>query len=863
MKKLVYYLLLTILILPTIVFASSTYSESIDVANKYIYDFEDYSRYIKLTGDLPYGVNSSNKLIVLSDFKTGGFLNVKEYLTSAVKGTSWLAPGIGFWLVDRIILDVKTKSFTNPNVVSGVRVTEFVNHDAKVKGTGTKTNPWYFTDGYVVKVGSSDLSSGTVTGGCEHVPEGGSCKFTLAYDTKVGVNVNNCKKIVESKGSTLTLNGNELVISNVHSDISCFVDFGTNNKCLKVSFDNAGGSGGMDGKNIYFKYGYGWYNDGLCLVKVSGLDVPSRTGYTFDGYKYSGITIIDKNKKIGAGINENITTNITAIADWNPNTYTITFDVNGGTAWTSSTCGSGYTFNSSAKKCTKSVTYDATYGSMPTPTRTGYTFGGWYIGTTNITSSSKVSITTNTSLLAKWNPNKYTITLDKNTSTNTPTASVEATFDSSVLSPSSITLPERKYTVTFDMKSTGITKPNNLTATYTFDGWTTTKDGSTYLLNNAANIGFNANVTGLTNANKKYIKADGTTAYAHFSGGSVTLPALNKSQHECKWYTNSACTTGETNPGATVTPTSNIKYYAKCVQLFTFTYKYSEKSYFKDGSNAEVEVAANTSKTATSANWYIKFTKDGTLTISDIYPAAIDIFAVGGGGSGGSGNGGGGGGGYRVTKTNYSVSKNDSFTITIGSGGQGESGKDKGNDGTATIFKKGSTEVVKANGGHHGGSEKVWPAAGGSGSSNGGRSGRWSGSNGGESADVTGVAGDDGAKAFDDDSIGSDLYGAGGGGSHFFANTDSSCTGGSSSGGDGGSTGGGKGGRSVLIKQNWSGYGVVTYEKYCVKDDPTSGSFFGAGGGGGTFGGSTSYGDFQYNAGGNGYQGVVIIRNKR
>ncbi len=318
MKKLVYYLLLTILILPTIVFASSTYSESIDVANKYIYDFEDYSRYIKLTGDLPYGVNSSNKLIVLSDFKTGGFLNEKEYLTSAVKGTSWLAPGIGFWLVDRKILDVKFQSFPNPNMVSGVRVTEFVRHDTKVKGVGTKTNPWYFTDGYVVKVGSSDLSSGTATGGCEHVPEGGSCKFNLAYNTAMGVNINNCKKIVESKGSTLTLNGNELIISDVHGDISCFIDFGTNSKCIKVTFNNDDGSGGMTSP-IYYKYGYGWFSDSLCLSKVSSVSRPTKTGHIFNGYKINSIVVIDATPKIAAGIKEDITSDsntVEAKASW-------------------------------------------------------------------------------------------------------------------------------------------------------------------------------------------------------------------------------------------------------------------------------------------------------------------------------------------------------------------------------------------------------------------------------------------------------------------------------------------------------------------------------------------------------------------
>ena len=66
-------------------------------------------------------------------FKTGGFLNEREYEMSIKNNSSYLAPGIGYWLVDRKILDVKAEAFANPNVESGVRVTEFTKHDVKVK----------------------------------------------------------------------------------------------------------------------------------------------------------------------------------------------------------------------------------------------------------------------------------------------------------------------------------------------------------------------------------------------------------------------------------------------------------------------------------------------------------------------------------------------------------------------------------------------------------------------------------------------------------------------------------------------------------------------------------------------------------
>lgn len=82
-------------------------------------------------------------------------------------------------------------------------------------------------------------------------------------------------------------------------------------------------------------------------------------------------------------------------------TYTITFNANGGTTPTSS----------------KEVTLGSTYGTLPTPTRTGYTFNGWYtevIGGDRIQSTSTVSISADQTLYAHWEKNTYTITFNAN-----------------------------------------------------------------------------------------------------------------------------------------------------------------------------------------------------------------------------------------------------------------------------------------------------------------------------------------------------------------------------------------------------------------------------------------------------------------
>ena len=57
-----------------------------------------------------------------------------------------------------------------------------------------------------------------------------------------------------------------------------------------------------------------------------------------------------------------LTSNHKLVANWTANTYSVTFNPNGGSVSTP----------------TKNVTYGSTYGDLPTPTRTGYTFNGWY-----------------------------------------------------------------------------------------------------------------------------------------------------------------------------------------------------------------------------------------------------------------------------------------------------------------------------------------------------------------------------------------------------------------------------------------------------------------------------------------------------
>lgn len=94
-------------------------------------------------------------------------------------------------------------------------------------------------------------------------------------------------------------------------------------------------------------------------------------------------------------------------AQWRANDYTITYNYNKPSNATSSIV-NGSTAN-------KVVTYDKTYGTLPTPSMRGWTFNGWYTakdGGTKISSDMTYKTPNDITLYAHWSANIYEIKLD-------------------------------------------------------------------------------------------------------------------------------------------------------------------------------------------------------------------------------------------------------------------------------------------------------------------------------------------------------------------------------------------------------------------------------------------------------------------
>lgn len=151
-------------------------------------------------------------------------------------------------------------------------------------------------------------------------------------------------------------------------------------------------------------------------------------------------------------------------------------------------------FNANGGKVTskaKSVVKNKKYGAMPTPSRSGYCFSGWYTkksGGKKKTKSSKVTSSKKHTLYAHWIANTYKIKFDGNESTGGSMKTLSAKYG----------------------KSVKLTKNTYKLNGCTFRGWSTVKNGKVKYQNGKS-------VKNLTKTNK-----DTVTLYAVWKGNTST-----------------------------------------------------------------------------------------------------------------------------------------------------------------------------------------------------------------------------------------------------------------------------------------------------------------------------------------------------
>ncbi len=330
------------------------------------------------------------------------------------------------------------------------------------------------------------------------------------------------------------------------------------------------------------------------------LPVVTKEGHEFLGW-YLNDELFD--------IETKITEDITLVAKWNINTYTITFDSNGGSVIDPITqdygteviapadpTRAGYTFlgwdlevpavmpaeditltaqweaeeytvtfnpgsGGSVEPSSKKVIHGKTYGLLPTPTRTGYSFDGWatsllgsIYGHIMVDENTVVTITADQTLYAIWSINKYTITFNSN-------------------GGSAVDSITQNY-------GTAITAPANPTRIgYTFDGWDPSLPATMPAENltltarwsiNTYTITFNSNggsaVSSITQNYGTAITAPANptrTGYT-FGGWDPSLPATMPAENltlTAKWEANQYTVTFDLNGGDSVSPVSKTVTY--------------------------------------------------------------------------------------------------------------------------------------------------------------------------------------------------------------------------------------------------------------------------------------------------------------
>lgn len=164
---------------------------------------------------------------------------------------------------------------------------------------------------------------------------------------------------------------------------------------------------------------------------------PTRKGYDFAGWytEAKGGERVD-------GTGYALFDGMTIYAHWKEGSYRVIFKANGGKVATKD----------------KYVTYGDKYGTLPTPTRTGYTFDGWYTkenGGDKVTATKKYTRGKKQKLYAHWDANEYTVTFNANGGS----------------------VSEKTRKVQYDKKLGGLPSPTR--SGYSFDGWYTKATGGT------------------------------------------------------------------------------------------------------------------------------------------------------------------------------------------------------------------------------------------------------------------------------------------------------------------------------------------------------------------------------------------------
>lgn len=280
----------------------------------------------------------------------------------------------------------------------------------------------------------------------------------------------------------------------------------------------------------------------VSLSATKSLDFVNTTGNAENITKYFGVWI-------AGTYGSNYSNQATATCTVTPAsvTYPVTFNPNGGRVSTKS----------------KNVTIGKTYGTLPTPTRTGYDFDGWYTketGDTKVTETTTVGANPPATLYAHWTAKKYLVTLNANGGKIDTTSGQVST---------------KSYTATYGSKYNFLPRPIR-TGGYNFDGWYTDQTNGTKVESDTTVTTTKDHILyahwSLIPAKAPYdvkLEMDETSVYGKSSFYRLSYGSTEQHTTEITWYTcddeegkNGKPLTDENgDPTDPKTPTAGVHYY--------------------------------------------------------------------------------------------------------------------------------------------------------------------------------------------------------------------------------------------------------------------------------------------------------------
>lgn len=221
-------------------------------------------------------------------------------------------------------------------------------------------------------------------------------QYTITFESNGGSSV-----------TSITKNYNEVIVSPV---VPTKIGFAFDGWYLdNITFTNKYTFSRMSAENIViyakwveeftvtFEYNNGDVQTSKTILNnkpIGTLPTPTSLGYTFNGWYLT--SDFSDSKVLSTDI---VNTHLTLFAKWDIKTITLSFNTNGGTSVSSIT----QNYNSNVIKPTN-------------PTKTGYSFIGWYSDSSlqNIVNFPYNMPSTNTTVYAKWEINQYTINFESN-----------------------------------------------------------------------------------------------------------------------------------------------------------------------------------------------------------------------------------------------------------------------------------------------------------------------------------------------------------------------------------------------------------------------------------------------------------------